>query len=64
MSAKRFQINDSYTLSGGKSVYLQPTHKMKPIKDKPNLAFNPEIHVMIPNPNGKGYIQKLKSEIK
>ena len=59
----KYPIGDNYALSGGKSVYLQPTHKMKPIPDKKDLAFNPIIHVMIPNPNGKGYIQKLKTEI-
>ena len=33
------------------------------VRDSKDHRFNPEIHVMIPNPNGKGYIQRLRSSL-
>ena len=48
----------------GKVKHFSNPHNGKPILAS-NLknAFNPDIHVMVKNPNGKGHIQKLKSEI-
>lgn len=54
------EINDNI-LNGGKSIYLNPKrNQVSSVLKSVNHDFNPDIHVMIPNPNGKGFIQRLK----
>ena len=48
----------------GKVKHFSNTKNGKPtLGSNPKTVFNPDIHIMIKNPNGSGYIQKLKTEI-
>ena len=51
---------DNNILRGKRDIRLEPPRNRSVFKTIDN-KFNPDIHVMIPNPNGKGFIQKLKS---
>ena len=55
----RVNVGDNNALRGGKDIRLEPKRNMKVFKTVDH-TFNPDIHTMVPNPNGKGFIQKTK----
>ena len=59
----RVNVGDNNALRGGKDIRKEPKRNMKVLASLDH-TFNSDIHVMILNPKGKGFIQKLKSDIK
>lgn len=57
-------LHDNNLLRGNSNIYLAPKNNERGMVKSRDHSFNPEIHVMIPNPNGKGWIQRKKEDLK
>lgn len=58
----RFKTNHerpNNVLRGGSDIRKEPLRNAKVLVTI-DRTFNPLIHIMVPNPNGKGHIQKLR----
>lgn len=58
----KYSDRDNNALRGTRDIRLEPTKKDK-VFESVSHTYNPLIHKMIPNPNGKGFIQKLKADL-
>lgn len=56
---RNLHLSDGIRTNAKNNIVLDRDKKFKTV----NRDFDPDIHVMVPHKSGKGFVQKLKSEI-